>query len=162
MPVELKEIISDYVLISYDIPACQGALRKRVLREMYEIGAIAHTQSVYLLPYSAKSLELANEISAGGSAYVFTSEMPNVDKAASISNKYAQHVKDRIFIINCRINKIGEHIKNQEFGRATKMIKKTKRLISQLKQIQETYNPPWLPALVEKLEEYFKATIAEK
>jgi hypothetical protein len=156
-PAEIKQIIDSYVLLTFDIPACQGKLRKTVLKELAKIGAIAYTQSVYLLPLSEKSFELANDISAGGSAFVWQSKMVNIDKAQAITIKYDEHIHDRVAYIQQRLVQIKDHIDADRLGKANLMIKKTQALIHQLEQITESYNPPWLAPEIQTL----KANLAQ-
>lgn len=144
MVAEIKQIIDSYVLVTYDIPASQGKLRKMVLKELAKIGAMPYTQSVYLIPLSEESFALANEISAGGSAFVWRAKMPNTDKAHAITIKYEDHIHDRISFIQQRIVQIKDHIEAGRLGKATRMVEKTHQLISQLEQIMKTYNPAWL------------------
>lgn len=71
---ELKTIIDDFVLITYDMPAKEEKARKAFLRDARAIGAIMHTQSCYLMPYTPGSFTLANELAAkGGNVIVWRS-----------------------------------------------------------------------------------------
>lgn len=151
MTAEIKEILQDFCLITFDIPACQGKLRKVVLKQLAQIGAIGYTQSVYLIPLSEKSFELANDISAGGSAFVWRSQMVNVDKAKAITIKYDEHIHDRVAYIQQRLVQIKDHIDADRLGKANLMIKKTQALIHQLEQITESYNPTWLAPEIQTL-----------
>ena len=57
---EQKELILDFVLIMYDIPAVERKLRRRFIQDALAMGAEQYTESVYLLPFSEKALEMAN------------------------------------------------------------------------------------------------------
>lgn len=144
MPVEIKQIVDDYLLLTYDLPATQGKLRKRFLKEAMAAGAIAHTQSVYLMPFSAKMQALANDLAATGHAVIWRSKQENAVTAKQITIKYAEHIQARCQLIEQRLVQVNDHIEAGRLGKATRMIKKTHELLDQLENISETFNPPWL------------------
>ena len=147
----VKEIIDEYVLLTYDIPAKEGKLRKTFLKQAAAIGAICYTQSCYLLPYSEVSFGLANELAQYGKAVVWISKQKDKDKAADITNKYEEHLHIRCQTIEQRFVLISEYIEIGNLFTANRMLTKTLTLLSQLAKIAETYNPPWLKPKIEEL-----------
>jgi hypothetical protein len=148
---EIRQIVQDYVLITFDIPQNQGKLRKLVLKKIHSIGGMMHTASVYLIPYSDKAMELANMIKEVGDVVVWTSHQDNLSTAKNITFSYDNHLAVRCSLISQRFYKIQQYIDKEQLGRANTMILKTKVLIDQLHKISETYCPSWLP---EKLKEF--------
>jgi len=144
LPVEVKEIVSDYLLLTYDIPASQGKLRKRFLKEAGESGAMMYTQSVYLMPWSDKMQAMANELAQTGHAVVWRSQQEHAGLAKSITIKYAEHIQARCQLIEQRLVQIKDHIEAGRLAHANRMAKKTHDLFIQLYKISETFNPPWL------------------
>jgi len=150
MKGEVKVITQDYVLITYDIPAADSKLRKEVLKTMAAIGAVAYTQSCYLVPFSETSFNLANEISSKGHAVVWVSKQHDEKKALEIQFKYEEHLHIRCATIEQRLYTIKEHIEEGRLNRANRMAEKTHVLIDQLKKISLSFNPPWfLPRIAE-------------
>lgn len=157
MSEEIKEIVQDYVLIVFDIPQSQGKLRKLILKKIHEIGGEMNTSSVYLMPYSAGAMALAEAIKPYGDVVVWKSHQDDPVKAKGITIDYAGKVMARCQLISLRFSMINSYIEEGQFGRATHMIIKTKTFIDQVKKINETFSPPWLP---EKIAE-FDALLAQ-
>jgi hypothetical protein len=151
MTASVQEIISDYTLLCFDIPQNQGKLRKLILRRISEIGGHMATASVYYLPYSDKTLSLANDIAKVGDVVVWRSQQLNPKKAEALTMEYDQHIFNRCQLIDTRFVMIKDYIQFGQFGRANLMIQKTNYLIGQIKTISKTFNPPWLG---EKLAEF--------
>jgi len=148
---EVKEIISDFILIVYDIPATAKKLRAAFLRDAKAIGAIQHTQSCYLLPLSDKAFELANELAVKGSAVVWKSKQPDKEKALEITTKYGDHIHTRCLAIENRLAISQDYIASGKLGIALRMGVKTGKLLKQLAQIQESYSPDWFKTKLEEL-----------
>jgi hypothetical protein len=162
MVAEVKQIVQDYVLITYDIAASQGKLRKVILKKLYDMGATSYTQSVYLMPYSEASMALANEIAAGGQAVIWRSKQEDPVQADKITIKYNEHLGDRCNLIQQRLAQIKDHIEAGRLGKATRMILKTNLLLEQLFTISKTYNPPWLMPKLAGLKMQLNQVIGEK
>lgn len=152
--VEVKEIIQDFVLISYDIPQTQKALRHRFLKQAHSIGAVKHTDSVYLMPYSDQAFALANELAAVGEAVVWKSHQADPAKAAQITQSYESHLQARCQLIEQRLVMAQEHLVAGRLKLAARMGGKTAKLIKEVRHIAETFCPPWLaleiPAILTK------------
>lgn len=152
MKMQVKEIIEDYVLITYDIPAKAKQLRASFLKEAKAIGAEPDTASVYLIPYGEKAMELASKLESAGHASVWgPAHLPNKEKAMDKTVKYSDHIQIRCQVIEQRLARIQEHILAGRLGVAKKMGVKTGDLLQQLEQIRESFNPDWFKVEIKKL-----------
>lgn len=152
MGTEVKQLIDEYILVCFDIPQKEGKLRKLILRRIHDIGGIMHTSSVYLMPYSEKAMDLANEISTAGDVVVWRSKQEHPEIAKSITMKYEEHLHMRCVVIEQRLVIIADHIANDRLGKANRMAQKTKKLLWQLKLIATNYETGWLPKEITALE----------
>ncbi len=146
--VEIKEIISDYILVCFDIPQSEGKLRKLILKQIHSIGGMQNTASVYLMPYSETAMALANKISTKGDVVIWRSQQLNPDKAKSLTISYAEHILTRCQLIEQRFVQIKHYIEVGQLWRADLMIGKTSKMVDQIKKINETFSPPWLPGKI--------------
>ena len=147
----VKEIVQDFVLITYDIPQKAAALRRHFLKAAHEVGAVCHTASVYLMPYSDKAQALANELESAGHAVIWRAHQPDQVTAGEIMAKYETAVKIRCQLIEQRLALANEHIAAGRLKLAQNMGIKTGKLLMQLAQISENWDAPWLPPRLEKL-----------
>ena len=148
---ETKELILDFVLIMYDIPATEKQLRRQFIKSALEMGAEQYTESVYLLPFSEKALVMANELESAGHAVVFSAHQHNMATAVEINVKYAEGIKNRCEAIEQRLVIVQEYIKKGWLRRAQKMGIKTGELLTELHKINENYHPEWLKPKIEEL-----------
>ncbi len=148
---EEKELILDFVLIMYDIPAVEKQLRRRFIRDALEMGAEQYTESVYLLPFSEKALTMANELESAGHAVVFSAHQHDMTKAVEINVKYAAGIKNRCKAIEQRLVIVQDYIKRGCLLRAQGMGEKTGKLLKELVKINENYHPGWLKPKIEEL-----------
>jgi hypothetical protein len=82
---KLSVIQRNWILITYDIPRRNAALRRSVLRRLYRLGAVRHTDSVYYLPYSYEAL---SAISGVSDVYVWCSELTVDEQAEQLTQHY--------------------------------------------------------------------------
>lgn len=148
---EEKELLTDWILLTYDIPAKEKKLRRQFLKEAHAIGAEAHTESVYLIPYSEKAMALANELESAGHAVVWSAQQHDITKAVEINVKYSEGIKNRCKVIEQRLVIVQEYIKKGWLRRAQKMGVKTGALLTELVKINENYHPGWLKPKIEEL-----------
>jgi glutathione S-transferase len=154
---EVKEIIQDFILITYDIPANAKALRKSFLKAAHAIGAEAHTASVYLIPFSEEAMGWANELESAGHAIVWKAHQPDEKKALEITTKYSEAIKARCDYIEQRIAMSQDYVNEGRLKMAMKMGVKTGNLLQQLVQISQHFNPEWLKPRIEELFTKLKA-----
>lgn len=148
---EVKTIIKDYILITYDIPADQKQLRRSFLKAAHAIGAESHTASVYLIPYSAEALAWANDLNSAGHAVVWQASQPDLVKAVEITAKYEGAMHARCDYIEQRIVMSQDYVNAGKLKMAMKMGVRTGELLQQLVQISKHFNPTWLQPRIEEL-----------
>ena len=148
---EVKELIEDYILILYDIPATAKALRYQFLKNARAMGAEEHTASAYMLPFSEQAMELASKLNSAGHAVVFgPAHQPDKVKASEMTVKYTDAIKARCDNIDQRLDIAQSYIAAGRLEMGNKMAIKTGKLLQQLSKIVENYNPEWLlPRIVE-------------
>ena len=156
------EIVSDYVLIVYDLPAKAKALRRQFLKQAHIIGAIQHTQSCYLLPYGAKAFQLANTLAAMGNAVVWKSHQADQKKAAEITTSYDTHLGIRCAAIEQRLVIAQDYMAAGRLKMALRMGIKSGKMLKELAQISETYNPGWFKEKLGTLTAEWKAVYQPK
>ena len=151
MPAEVKELIVDWILCVYDIPATEKKLRRQFIKQALEMGAEQFTESCYMLPFSEKALEMANELESAGHAVVWSAHQHDMTKAVEINVKYATGIKNRCNVISQRLVIVQEYIKAGKLLRAQGMGIKTGKLLTELVKINENYKPEWLKPKLEEL-----------
>lgn len=149
--VEVKLLIQDFVLITYDIPAKEKKLRRDFLSKVSEIGGEQYTESVYLLPYTDQVLEMANSLESAGHAVVWRAYQPDAEVALEINVKYEQGIKDRCKAIEQRLVIVQDYIAKGWLQRAQSMGIKTGKMLQELAKINENYEPGWLKEKIDEL-----------
>lgn len=149
--VEVKLLIQDFVLITYDIPAKEKKLRREFLKAASALGAEIYTESVYLLPYTDQAMELAAELESAGHAVVWRAYQPDEQKALEINVKYEQGIKDRCMAIQTRLVIVQDYIAKGWLQRAQGMGMKTGKMLQELAKINENYEPGWLKDKIDEL-----------
>jgi len=149
--METKFIQEDWVLICYDIPAKDRKLRHEFIRDAKQLGAIGHTDSVYLMPYSEKAMELASELAIKGHAVVWRSKQEDKQKAIEITTSYDAALKVRCDYLLQRLHIGSEHITGGHLKVALKMGVKTGKLVKELAQISSSYCPKWFDKRIEEI-----------
>lgn len=133
--IKMQEIVKHFILITYDLPTTRegNKARQEFLNEASAIGAICHTESVYLLPDSPEAQVLALNLAKikGGEVICWGNATP-LNHAETITAKYDAGLKSKLREVVVRLDKIDAY----RFGRyrktALRMIPKTERLISNL------------------------------
>lgn len=153
MPVgaEVKTIVQDWILISYDIPASAKSTRRAFLKAVHALGGEMHTASVYLMPYSEEAMGWANELESAGHAVVWRAQQTDPDKAEAITAKYEAAVKARCDYIEHRLEISQDYIAAGKLKMAEKMAIRTTHLLGQVVKIAKVFNPPWLQPRIEEL-----------
>jgi len=148
---EVKQLLTDVVLISYDIPASENTLRHRFLREVALHGGMQHTASCYLVPFSEDILEWANQLESAGHAVVWVSKQPDQKTAVAITAKYDDHLKTRCLGIDQKLVFLQEQIEAGRLKRAQNTAERILKMLQELSKISDAYNPPWLKPKIAEL-----------
>lgn len=151
--ISVKELSSDFLLLTYDIPATKEGkqLRRKFLSEVHSIGAEMHTASVYYMPYSDQAMGLADELQSGGHAIVWRAHQPDKVKAEEMLVKYEIQLKGRCAFIEQRLVAAQEYMSKGNLGIALKMGTRTGKLLQELAQISDNYKTTWLPDTLKSL-----------
>ncbi len=134
--LEIKSVLEKFALITYDIPATKEGARARAefLDRAKFRGAIMHTESVYLAPWSiANDLEVLK--AAGiGKVRIFVSIPMEKDECLEITRDYDQKIAGVFKEAEDRFSKIAKHVEDGQYGLAHKMLTKSEEQINALKK----------------------------
>jgi pyruvate-formate lyase len=134
--LEVKEVLEKFALITYDIPATkEGAkVRAEFLEKAKFQGAIMHTESVYLAPWSVVN-DLGVLKAAGvGKIRIFISVPMEKDECKEITREYDKKIAEVFKEAEERFEKISKHVEGGQYGIAHKMMPKTTDWINALKK----------------------------
>ena len=134
--LEIKSVLEKFALITYDIPATKEGARARAefLDRAKFRGAIMHTESVYLAPWSiANDLEVLK--AAGiGKVRIFVSIPMEKDECLEITRDYDKKIAEVFKEAEGRFSKIVKHVEDGQYGLAHKMLTKSEEQINALKK----------------------------
>jgi len=155
--VDKKELVQDWILLTFDIPAKEKSLRGKFLASIYALGAQIHTESVYLMPFSDEAMKWAAKLESAGHAVVWQAHQPDEKKAWEYTIKYDTGLSARCDNIEQRLKIAEDYIVAGKLVVANAMAVKTGKLLQQLSQIASGgYNPPWLMPRIELLVKEWK------
>lgn len=128
---EPKELVDNWLLLTYDLPANEegGKARYAFMKKAPKIGAVMHTRSVYLIPWSEKAELAALEVTKHGTAFLWTSAVTDEDKKKEVTEFYDKSINEKLDEAEDRINRIKDHQKENELRSANRMIRKTGEFI---------------------------------
>ena len=133
--IKTKELVDEWILITYDIPVTEAGkiARSKFLNAAPRIGAMMHSRSVYLMPNTKQAQLAALDLSktVGGDVFIWTSRMEG-DKALDITAFYDNRINEEIQDIEDRMEKEALLIKEEKFGMADRMHRKTANLFNQI------------------------------
>ena len=133
--INARELVDEWLLITYDIPVTPEGMiaRGKFLKIAPKIGAMMHSRSVYLMPNTQQAQLAAVELSktVGGEVFIWTSKLQG-DQAVQVTNFYDRRIKEEIEKIDVRLVKEEDLTKDDKFGMADRMHRKTQSLFSQL------------------------------
>jgi len=130
---QVKEVLHDFILITYDLPTTEegNKARAKFLGDIRYIGGVMHSESCYLLPSSPESelaaVQLAEKTPL---CYIWFSHIKDEAKAREITKEYDQSIKDGILKeIRERIAKMKKHAEDGKEGIVNRMRKKTEKML---------------------------------
>jgi hypothetical protein len=152
---QVKEVISDWILVTYDLPTTEegNKARAKFLDNVRYIGGVMHSESCYLLPSSPSSelatIELAERTP---SCYVWFSSVHSIDKAKELTHEYDKSVNDDILKeLKERITKMEKHAEDGKESVVNRMRKKTQKMLVDAAGIAARRGSERLAQQVEKL-----------
>ena len=130
-----RGLLNEWILITYDIPATEKgkAARQKFLKTALKIGAVMHSRSVYLMPNTREARLSAAELSKiiGAKVCIWPSKVEE-KFAVQITSFYDKKIQEQIETIEDRIVKEEVLVKDEKFGMADRMHRKTANLLAQL------------------------------
>jgi hypothetical protein len=135
IPITIKDICDKWLLLTYDIPHNEKGdkARRDFLLKAQSIGAARHTDSVYLMPWTADAEVLAlNLAQTGAEVVVWTSNTTDANQAKVITQSYDQNVQPVLDEIGERLDRIVVHLDKKRFKRADKMKVKTAAMLENM------------------------------
>ncbi len=132
--VKTREICDKWILLTYDMPHTEEGdkARREFLLNARALGAHQHTESVYLLPYSAEAGEAILNLTKAGKVFVWTSESTSRAQAAEVTRNYDVELKESLKKLSDRVDRMIELKKNAKFGILNKMREKTDEMMSSM------------------------------
>jgi len=146
--VNIRPIVYDWILLTYDLPVAERKTRYNFLKEARLIGAVRHTQSVYLMPYTETAMSLAEEVAGRGKAYVWVSQVDEA-KASLLTAIYDRGMEGKFSEIERRLKRIAQHITNHRRGVARRMIATTGQRLRLLEATLKRRGSPLLPKVMD-------------
>lgn len=132
--IEATEICEKFLLITYDIPKTEAGdqARREFLAKAKLIGAVAHTDSVYLMPWTADAESIALGLAKIGKVCVWTSQTTDNLQAVEVTRNYDAGLVNQITEITERLDKIEGYIMLEQPKRAYRMIAKTDLMVEEM------------------------------
>jgi len=134
--IGIKEVLDDFILITYDIPNNEEG--NKVRTEFYHtarrIGAVMHTESVYYMPWTQAANIAALSIAEKGKVFVWYSKTSG-DTARELTIRYDMVIKNWIDELDERIEKITGHIESGKVNLADNMMERTVSTLLELDNI---------------------------
>ncbi|MFH1485552.1 MAG: hypothetical protein ABIH46_05730 [Chloroflexota bacterium] len=139
VPVEIKEIISDWILLTYDLPTNEAGNKARYefLKEAPRAGFAQHTESVYLAPWTEDASFAILKLAEVGKLFVWYTTVSDPEKARELTRHYDQEVLSWLDDLDARLERIWGHIDNRRFKLAGRMIERTLRMMKELGEVIE-------------------------
>lgn len=131
--IQVRDVVDKFLLLTYDLPDTEAGNKARThfLTEARAIGAVSHTESVFMMPWSpaAEALALNLAKTEGGEVICWAQAQP-LNKAEEITQRYDNALKPIMKEISGRLDKMGDYMHLKQRGRFLKMMPKTERLLA--------------------------------
>ena len=134
MDLQVKELVDRWILLTYDLPVTKEGndARYKFLNAAHRIGAIKHTNSVYLMPWTPEAELAALEVASMGDAFLWISTVKDTAELTRDYDKKSEKIFDEVYN---RIDNIEQHMLQNHTKRAISMIDRTKPMIESLIKI---------------------------
>ncbi len=129
--IKTREICDRWILLTYDLPHNEEGdkARREFLLNARRLGACQHTESVYLLPYTAAAMDACLNLAKAGKLFVWTSENSSPMQAQEVTRSYDMELKEMLKKLSKRVDRMIELKKEEKFGILNKMRDKTEAMI---------------------------------
>jgi hypothetical protein len=127
VPVEVKEFQEDWLLISYDLPHSEAGdkARSEFLHQAGRIGAVQHTESVYMLPWTAYANLEVIKLAEVGKVYCWYGAATTTEQAMELSAQYDSGLAKQVGKLEERAVKILGHVSDGHQKMGQKMLDTT-------------------------------------
>ncbi len=132
--METVEIVSQWLLITYDLPHTPEGdkARRNFLNQASLIGATQHTASVYYMPWSIEAECLAMDLAKIGKACVWTSKPAETLDCEKLTEQYDKNLEKLLDEMVETIGKIDKHFKRGHEKQVRRMALKAKQRLRKL------------------------------
>jgi predicted AAA+ superfamily ATPase len=127
VPVTLKEFCSDWILFTYDLPNTPEGIKARYsfLGKAKYLGAMQHTESVYLMPWTDLANAVALELAEAGEIYLWYTKAGNESQSIDLTENYDRQIEVSLEKIRERVDKIWSHVPKGHTQQVHRMANKT-------------------------------------
>lgn len=127
VPVVVKEFQEEWLLISYDLPHSDEGdkARSEFLKQAGHIGAVQHTESVYLLPWTAQANMEVIRLAEVGKVYCWYGAATTPEQVQELSRQYDAGLAKQVDRIEERAVRILGHVSDSHHKMARKMLDAT-------------------------------------
>ena len=132
VPVEVKKFHSDWILLTYDLPNTKAGVKARYafLNSARYLGAMMHTESVYLLPWTDAANAAAMALAEAGDIVVWHASPGDNQHAVVLTRNYDKGMKKVIGTLSDRADRIVGHAEKSHEQQVRRMADKTWELIN--------------------------------
>ena len=127
VPVNVKEFANDWILFTYDLPNTKEGTKARYefLHKARWLGAMQHTESVYLMPWTNRSNAVALQLASVGKVYLWYTKAGDEQQAINLTRDYDTGLEVRIEELSKRVDRILEQAKADHKGQVLRMAEST-------------------------------------
>ena len=135
-PLEVKEVVDEFILITYDIPCTEEGNKARAyfLEMARRTGAVQHTESVYYMPWTQTADVAALVTAKAGRVYVWYTKADEAT-AKLLTAHYDTVVLAWMDDVRERLERISHHVQEHHFKTAENMLERTVETLLELEDI---------------------------
>jgi len=129
-----RELVDDWILITYDIPATEegNIARQKFLKMAPKMGAVMHTKSVYLMPNTNECQLATLELSKIGKVYVWYSRAKDEHDKKELTELYDARIGEMVDDLRDRLARTQKHIKDDKKGISERMMDGNEKLFESI------------------------------
>ena len=129
-----RELVDDWILITYDIPATEegNIARQRFLKLAPKMGAVMHTKSVYLMPNTNECQLATLELAKIGKVYVWYSRAKDEHDKKELTELYDARIGEMVNDLADRLMRTKKHIKDDKKGISERMMDGNEKLFESI------------------------------
>lgn len=125
--IKTRGLASDWLLLTYDLPTSEegNQARRDFLTRAPALGAVQHTESVYILPWSQATASAVLSLAEAGDVFVWYAKPGTEAQAESLSRQYDEGLRAHVEVLEERTSRILEHAKAGKLKLAENMLDRT-------------------------------------